>query len=301
MKNLVKNIFEFAFCPFVIFGSLAATWYARKQDIDWMQTLFFSSFAPILFITVFEWVAPYRKDWNYPFAKDRRGALKELGKDLLYMGFITRIHSWSLPWILPRLAPFAKIVGKKLAVYGLVSAWHPWVRVTVILLVSELFWYWGHRLQHTLPVLWRFHSTHHVPSRLTALKASRNHPVDLLFLTVLAFLPLAALGAKPTDMMWTALLQSLVNVTSHANVRMRSGIVSWFFATPDCHRVHHSAVIEESKANFGCRLLIWDRIFGTFRNRAARGDEIVVGVDPVGERSLKAELLEPFYKSIKGV
>jgi sterol desaturase/sphingolipid hydroxylase (fatty acid hydroxylase superfamily) len=128
------------------------------------------------------------------------------------------------------------------------------------------------------------------------MKSSRNHPVDMLFLTVLAHLPLVILGAKGKDLMWAALIQSVVNLTSHANVRTRANLFGWFFATPDYHRIHHSAVLEEGKTNYGCRLLIWDRVFGTFRPRAAKADDLVIGVEPVRPRTFREELLDPFFR-----
>jgi sterol desaturase/sphingolipid hydroxylase (fatty acid hydroxylase superfamily) len=300
LVSLVKVVFEYSFCPLVLLVSVAATWYARRHGIGWMKTLFFSSLAPILIVTVFEYVYPYRADWNHPFRKERRAALAELGKDLVYMAFVTRIHSFLLPTILPVLVPFAKAFGKKLGVYGMMSAWHPALRITVILIVGELFWYWGHRWQHHNDLLWRFHSTHHMPERLSALKASRNHPADMLFLTILGYLPLVVLGARGNDLMWAALIQSVVNITSHANVRVRGGLYGWLFATPDYHRIHHSANVAESRTNYGCRLLLWDRLFGTFLPRAKREDALVVGVAPLGRRSFKQELIEPFYRRAEG-
>ena len=297
---LGKAVFEYGFCPAILAGSVYATWLARRHGIGWVQTLFFSSAAPVLLITLFEWIHPYRADWNHPFRTNRRGAAKELARDLVYMLFITRIHSFLLPTILPRLAPFLKLFGKKVGLFGALSGHPQAFRIAVILLVGEFFWYWGHRLQHHSSFFWRFHSTHHVPEKLSALKASRNHPADMLFLSILGYLPLAALGAKSNDLMWAALIQSIINITSHANVKVRSGIWGWVFSTPDYHYVHHSVELEESRSNYGCRLLVWDRFFDTFRPRAAKRD-VVVGVAPLGDRGFKEELIDPFYRPVSGL
>jgi sterol desaturase/sphingolipid hydroxylase (fatty acid hydroxylase superfamily) len=289
-----RMIFEYGFCPAVLVFCVFATWYARRHGIGWMKTLFFSSVAPVLILTVFEHIQPFRVDWNHPFRTNRAGALRELGKDLVYMLVITRIHSFLLPTILPLLVPHAKAFGKAAHVYGAISPMHPALRIAIILMVGELFWYWGHRLQHHVGFFWRFHATHHFPERLSALKASRNHPADMLFLTIIGYLPLVALGARGNDLMWAALIQSIVNVTSHANVRVRGGLYGLVFATPDYHRVHHSEVLEESRTNYGCRLLLWDHLFGTFRVAGAQGDRITVGVRPLGGRTFFEELVDPF-------
>src|SRR4051794_38722068 len=36
-----------------------------------------------------------------------------------------------------------------------------WLQVVEVMLLSDLFVYWGHRLQHRFEFLWRFHSIHH--------------------------------------------------------------------------------------------------------------------------------------------
>jgi sterol desaturase/sphingolipid hydroxylase (fatty acid hydroxylase superfamily) len=296
MRNLAVAAFEYGFCPAVLVLSVLAVYFARRHGVTWMRTLFVSSLAPVLLITAVEYLRPYRKDWNLPFRSAPKAAFKELAKDLVYMLIVTRIHSFVLPTILPLLVPHAKAFGKSIGVYHMMSAWHPAVRIAVILIVGELFWYWGHRLQHHSPFFWRFHSTHHMPEKLSAMKASRNHPADMLFLSIIGYLPLVALGALGSDLMWAAFIQSVVNITSHANVRVRGGLYGWFFSTPDYHRVHHSAIVDESRTNYGCRLLIWDRVFNTFASRAAHGDRIVVGVSPLGERTFKEELIDPLYR-----
>jgi sterol desaturase/sphingolipid hydroxylase (fatty acid hydroxylase superfamily) len=43
---------------------------------------------------------------------------------------------------------------------------------------------------------------------------------------------------------------------------------NWFefiFVTPSHHRVHHASNVEYLDSNMGMVLIIWDRIFGTFR------------------------------------
>lgn len=41
--------------------------------------------------------------------------------------------------------------------------------------------------------------------------------------------------------------------------------------TPDLHRVHHSVRAEQSQSNYGSVLVIWDRLFGTYRAAAIGG------------------------------
>jgi sterol desaturase/sphingolipid hydroxylase (fatty acid hydroxylase superfamily) len=43
------------------------------------------------------------------------------------------------------------------------------------------------------------------------------------------------------------------------------------FVTPDVHRIHHSARIEEAQSNFGSVLSVWDRLFGSYRDQPQDG------------------------------
>src|SRR4051812_22777834 len=41
-----------------------------------------------------------------------------------------------------------------------------WVRAVEVIVLSDFFVYWGHRLQHRVGFLWRFHSIHHSAEHL---------------------------------------------------------------------------------------------------------------------------------------
>ena len=54
----------------------------------------------------------------------------------------------------------------------------------------------------------------------------------------------------------------------HANLPLRPGLFGWFFNTPEWHQLHHSLNYDESNTNYGCTLIIWDRIFGTYSGKS---------------------------------
>jgi sterol desaturase/sphingolipid hydroxylase (fatty acid hydroxylase superfamily) len=49
-------------------------------------------------------------------------------------------------------------------------------------------------------------------------------------------------------------------------------VLRWLIVTPDMHRVHHSLVPAETDSNYGFNLSLWDRLFRTYRARAAKPD-----------------------------
>ena len=51
---------------------------------------------------------------------------------------------------------------------------------------------------------------------------------------------------------------------THANLPLRAGVYGWFFTAAEYHHAHHSTNLAQSNCNYGCNVIIWDRIFGTF-------------------------------------
>jgi len=73
------------------------------------------------------------------------------------------------------------------------------------------------------------------------------------------------------------IFEVLLNATSmfnHGNVRLPARIdrvLRWLVVTPDMHRVHHSALRQETDSNFGFSLPWWDRLLGTYRPQPSAG------------------------------
>jgi sterol desaturase/sphingolipid hydroxylase (fatty acid hydroxylase superfamily) len=54
--------------------------------------------------------------------------------------------------------------------------------------------------------------------------------------------------------------------------------VSWHKIPPHLHKIHHSRVRAETDTNYGNRLSVWDRFFGTF-TPSRRAETVVFGLD----------------------
>ena len=69
---------------------------------------------------------------------------------------------------------------------------------------------------------------------------------------------------------------------NHANIalpRWLDRLLRVVIVTPDMHRVHHSAVGDETNSNFGFNLAIWDRLFGTYIAQPSAGhDGMTIGL-----------------------
>ena len=140
-------------------------------------------------------------------------------------------------------------------------------RVTTWLLAFiayDFFYYWVHRLSHRVPLLWAGHAIHHEPAdfNLTVLvRASAIAPLQAFPF----YLPLAVLGIPTTVYLAVALVLHTAMFGLHTRLVGDLGALGWLLNTPSHHRIHHSTRLEHWDKNLGGVLIVWDRLFGTFR------------------------------------
>jgi len=244
--------------------------------------------AALLLTWMAEQLFPRVAGWNVRFSDGLRGwAL--LARDVFYLLAVTRLTATLVTAADPAISSAMSSLGVP-AIWP--SQWPFAIRAALAFATVELCAYWLHRAAHRSRVLWQFHSTHHVLTELNALKSVRTHPIDNLLFHVARTSPLLLLGAGPEEIAAAIYLGAMLGILAHANVQLSEGVLGWVINFPRWHVVHHSPVVAESQSNFGCHTVIWDRVFGTFRNEGT-GE---VGVVPVGRRSLWRELAWPFYR-----
>ncbi|MEY2427422.1 MAG: hypothetical protein QOJ40_307 [Verrucomicrobiota bacterium] len=103
-----------------------------------------------------------------------------LGQYLVWGGGVLLLLQWGRGWL-------GGVVPAECR--GLVRSQSWWLQAIEVILLSDLFVYWGHRLQHRVGFLWRFHSIHHSAEHLDWLAAHREHPLDTVYTMGLINLP----------------------------------------------------------------------------------------------------------------
>jgi sterol desaturase/sphingolipid hydroxylase (fatty acid hydroxylase superfamily) len=142
-----------------------------------------------------------------------------------------------------------------------------WFQVPVIILSVSLFRYWMHRLQHTVPFLWEFHSYHHRVTDLQATNTFVSHPIDFALRNVVIFLILGVVGFSPLALLLAVPATNISGTFSHCGGDVKGGLLNYLFVTPEVHRWHHSVEVPEGygySCNYGVEFSFWDIVFGTF-------------------------------------
>jgi len=152
--------------------------------------------------------------------------------------------------------------------------------------------YWGHRLTHTVPFLWRFHAVHHSIEQMDWVAAGRLHPLDSGFTQAFTVMPLFLLGYGGGVFAGAAVFVTLLAIFQHANVRLRFPVVRWIVPTPEWHHWHHAIDDEARDKNFG--LPVVDKLFGTAHLPKGRRPTGFGTHDPVPATGYLAHLAYPF-------
>lgn len=143
--------------------------------------------------------------------------------------------------------------------------WWAWV---LLFFLDDFIYYWFHRANHEVRLLWAGHVPHHSSVKLnfgTALRQGVGERVH----KYLFWLPLPLLGFDPL-MIFTMIAINLV-YQFWVHTELVTRLPRWvelIFNTPSHHRVHHASNIRYLDRNHGGVLILWDRLFGTFAEEA---------------------------------
>jgi len=155
----------------------------------------------------------------------------------------------------------------------------------VTLLVRGFASFFTHYLNHKVPLLWRLHRVHHLDTELDISTTVRFHPLESFASLPIGLPIVVAFGLSPWVLLLYEILDAVVNLFSHANVRIPLAfdrLLRYVIVTPDLHRVHHSAWVTETDSNFGAVFPIWDIVFGTFRTETREPQErMTLGLEEV--------------------
>ncbi len=178
-----------------------------------------------------------------------------------------------------------------------------WLAIPLGILAIDLFGYVTHRLLHGVSALWRLHHVHHSDIDIDFTTAVRHHPLEILLTAGLLSGATVAIGVSPESAVLYQVLATVLDLTSHGNVRIPQrldGGIRSLLVTPDMHVVHHSARKRETDSNYGTVFSFWDRLFGSYVAKPAGGlTAMTIGLeygrDPAEQR-LDRVLLSPFAK-----
>lgn len=137
-----------------------------------------------------------------------------------------------------------------------------WIQAIEVLLLSDFLIYWGHRLQHKVGFLWRFHKVHHSAKHLDWLAAHREHPLDSIYTIGIINLPAVLMGFPVETIAGVIAFRGIWAIYIHSNVRLPIGPLKMLIGAPELHHWHHD--LDRDAGNYANISPVMDIIFGTY-------------------------------------
>lgn len=144
------------------------------------------------------------------------------------------------------------------------GVWWIWV---LCFIGDEFSYYWFHRCSHTIRYLWAAHMVHHSSETFNLLATFRNSIFAQFNGSIIFWCWLPILGFPPEMLFFAKSMSAFYQFLLHTETIKK--FPAWFeyiFNTPSHHRVHHSSDLEYLDKNHGGWLIIFDRIFNTYRD-----------------------------------
>ncbi len=163
------------------------------------------------------------------------------------------------------------------------------LRAIEVLVISDFLIYWGHRLQHKVDFLWRFHKVHHSAEHLDWLAAHREHPIDSMYTIGLINLPAFIMGFPLESIAGVIAFRGIWAIYIHSNVRLPLGFLKVLIGSPELHHWHHD--LNRRAGNYGNISPLMDVIFGTYRCPESEPESF--GINEETPKTYLGQMIEP--------
>jgi sterol desaturase/sphingolipid hydroxylase (fatty acid hydroxylase superfamily) len=250
--------------PILVLGTMFAV--ASAYVYQWFDAEFFTvimMILPLPLILIAERIWTKRQDWILTPKEFAEDAFWLATSGLIWVPFYSNYYKTPISEGLKGLRDVSPLNFelKPESLLGLIL-------VAIILrTLIEFIYYWLHRMQHKFLFWWRIHATHHHITKMGAARSDRTHPLEFLALMVGSPIILAIAGASDAVIAVSGAFNFMSAYLNHSNLPLRSGFYGLYFTTAEQHHLHHSYDRDSSDSNFGCTIIIWDRIFGTYSGR----------------------------------
>lgn len=154
------------------------------------------------------------------------------------------------------------------ALFNLDYQWWVWV---LAFFAEDFTYYLYHRNAHNIRYFWASHVIHHSSQHYNLSTALRQTWTGTFSGSFVFWLWLPLIGFEPIMILFLQSVSLLYQFWIHTEVVHK--LPNWFeflFNTPSHHRVHHASNLKYLDKNHAGVLIIWDRLFGTFKKEEER-------------------------------
>jgi alkylglycerol monooxygenase len=135
----------------------------------------------------------------------------------------------------------------------------------VAFLFLDFLAYWNHRLSHHVPLFWADHAVHHANSNFNLMTHLTYGWTGFASAGLVFSLIVNLVGQTGYVTLAYFLVSLVVGTMAHTQLIHKLGFLEAFLVTPSHHRMHHAVYRQTHDGNYGLVLIIWDKLFGTFK------------------------------------
>ena len=144
-----------------------------------------------------------------------------------------------------------------------------WITLSILFVAADFCYYWAHRMSHEINLFWGGHVVHHQSEDYNLSVALRQSTFQTIW-TFMFHLPLALIGFSTMDHIYVMGINLIYQFWIHTETIGKLGWFEYLFNTPSHHRVHHGRNPKYIDRNHAGVFIIWDRLFGTFKEEEER-------------------------------
>ncbi len=182
--------------------------------------------------------------------------------------------------------------------YAPLSIEHQWWSWILAILAADLTYYWMHRFEHEIRILWAYHSVHHSSPEYNLTTSLRLAWIEGVIEWIF-FVPMILIGFSAIQTIIAISIVVLYQTWLHTEKIGKLGWLDRIINTPSVHRVHHGSNKKYHDKNYGGILIIWDRMFGTYQMEE---EKVVYGITtPVGSWNPLVVNVHEFWSIAKDV
>jgi sterol desaturase/sphingolipid hydroxylase (fatty acid hydroxylase superfamily) len=219
----------------------------------------------------------------------------------LMVNFIMAVMTFIIATTLVRTVSLSVLSWNSEASFGLLHLLGdtPFFKFLLGFLLLDLSFYYWHRLNHRMPLLWRFHNAHHIDPDLDVSTAFRFHFGEVTYSTLFRAFQVFIIGPDLLLFLSYEFVFQIGTFFHHSNLRIPcklERLLQLIFVTPRMHGIHHSQFKSETNSNYSVVLSFWDRIHRTFTRNVSQ-DDITIGVpgySDAEDNHLRTVLQMPF-------
>ena len=209
-------------------------------------------FVPIFFLAVvLEYYYGRARNLDLHQADDTKASFWMMFY-VMIADIIPKLVGFALIYYLHEISPLRDVVGRQWWAWGL------------LFLLDDVTYYWFHRLNHQVRIMWAGHVNHHSAVRMHYATALRQG-VGERFHKYFFWAPLALLGFDALMIFMMMSINLFYQFWTHTEtIRRLPRPIEWLFNSPSHHRVHHASNIRYLDTNHAGVLILWYRLFGSY-------------------------------------